>query len=72
MTSRSEYLALEGRKVSLALADGSRIDDVDLVSVGRGQAGTVWLFTSGSDVFIPLADVIDLWATSPTGTRRAA
>jgi AICAR transformylase/IMP cyclohydrolase PurH len=72
VTSRSEFFALEGQRVSLGLADGSRIDDVDLVSVGRGRASTLWLFAHGSDVFIPFADVIDLWAASLAFKRRAA
>ena len=33
----------EGRQVSVALADGSRIDDCQLVSAGRCAAGTLWL-----------------------------
>jgi hypothetical protein len=51
---------LEGRRVSLALVDGSRIDDSELVSVGHG-ATTLWLYASGDDVFVPVADVTDAW-----------
>ena len=39
----------EGRQVSLALADGSRIDDCQLVSAGQNAAGTLWLFANGAD-----------------------
>jgi hypothetical protein len=35
-TTRNELRQLEGRQVSLALVDGSRIDDAALVSTGRG------------------------------------
>jgi hypothetical protein len=64
MTPRriSELRFLEGRRVSLALTDGSILDDCQLVSVGRRSVNSVWLFTNGTDTFIPLTDVIDCWA----------
>src|SRR5205814_641559 len=42
-----EFRKFEGRQVSVALADGSRIDDCSLVSAGRGRADTVWVFVNG-------------------------
>jgi hypothetical protein len=51
---------LEGHKVHLALIDGSRIDDADLVSA-RGT--TLWLFTNGEDAFVPADHVLDVWET---------
>ena len=51
---------LEGRRVSLALTDGSRIDDCELVSAGHGTA-TLWLFINGGDVFVPVAEITDAW-----------
>ena len=42
-------------------ADGSRIDDAALVSVGGGRAGTLWLYSNGADIFISFADVVDVW-----------
>ena len=51
---------LEGRRVSVSLADGSRLDDCELVSAGHG-APTLWLFVNGDDVFIPMAEVTDAW-----------
>jgi len=51
----------EGRQVSVALADGSRIDDCQLVSAGRCAAGTLWLFTNGADLFVALDDVTAIW-----------
>ena len=51
----------EGRQVSVALADGSRIDDCQLVSAGRNGTASLWLFTNGSDLFVALADVTALW-----------
>jgi hypothetical protein len=51
---------LEGRRVSLALTDGSRLDDCELVSARHGRA-TLWLFINGSDVFVPVRQVTDAW-----------
>ncbi|HVW33131.1 MAG TPA: hypothetical protein VHL53_11370 [Acidimicrobiia bacterium] len=51
---------LEGHRVSVALADGSRLDDCELVSAGHG-APTLWLYLNGDDVFVPVADVTDAW-----------
>ena len=60
---RSKLRSLQGRKVHLALADGSRIDDVSLVSAGTR---TVWVFANGEDAFIPVVEVVDAWeSTSP-------
>jgi hypothetical protein len=63
---------LEGCKVSLALADGSRLDDVMLISVGRGNAATLWVFASGVDVFLPRLAVVDAWEAPPARARSAA
>ena len=54
---------LEGRRVCVALRDGTRIDDCQLVSAGRTTTTTLWLFSNGSDVFIPYGDVTDVWET---------
>jgi hypothetical protein len=58
---QADLSSLEGRRVSVALRDGSRIDDSQLVSAGRGGVGTLWLFTSGTDTFVPHEEVVDLW-----------
>jgi hypothetical protein len=63
---------LEGRQVSLALRDGSRIDDCQLVSAGRSGVRSVWIFTQGLDVFLPWNDLIDVWEMQPAGGRQAA
>lgn len=67
----SQFTHLEGCRVSLALQDGSRLDDCQLVSTGRcysgghprppGRAGSVWLFSNGTDTFVPVDHVVDLW-----------
>lgn len=51
--------ALEGHLIGLALADGSRIERCNLVSVASGD--TVWLVVGGVDRFVALEDVIDCW-----------
>jgi hypothetical protein len=48
----------------VALSDGSRIDDCELVSIGRGDVATLWVYTHAGDEFIPLAEVVDVWPTS--------
>jgi hypothetical protein len=63
---------LEGREVSLALADGSRLDAVTLVSAGRGRTPTVWIFAQGIDVVLPRRSVIAAWELRPARGSRAA
>ena len=55
---RRQLHRLEGSNVSLALADGSRRDDVSLVSA---HGVRVWIFDSGEDVFVPVGDIVDFW-----------
>jgi hypothetical protein len=61
---RRALLGLEGRSVSLSLADGSRLDDVTLVSAGRGRTPTVWVYAGGIDVFVPRPHIIDAWESA--------
>lgn len=62
---------LEGRQVGVALVDGSRLDDCQLVSAGHNGVRTVWLYTNGTDVFVAFGDVMDLWELVPCGRGRA-
>ena len=55
---------LEGFNVSVALSNGDRLDDCQLVAAPRGEASRLWLFTAGMDVFVPMADVLAVWETS--------
>jgi hypothetical protein len=55
---------LEGQPVNIALADGSRIDDCQLISAGRPGAPTLWLYSNGADRFVPLVQVRDVWETA--------
>ena len=59
--NRTAMHTLEGRQVNVSLRGGARIDDCQLVSAGRTAGGTVWLFSNGADVFVPVADVVDVW-----------
>ncbi len=62
---RRELRRLEGFGVSLALADGSRLDDVRLISA---HGLSLWIFDSGQDVFVPITEVIDFWASEGVGS----
>ena len=64
VTNRQAYdlRSYEGQRVSIALADGSRVDDCLLVSVGRAGAKSAWLATDASDLFVPWEDVVEVWA----------
>ena len=65
--------ALEGRQVSVALRNGQRIDDSQLVSAGRNRAGTLWLFTHRGDTFIAVEDLIVVWeAPSPSCAKTSS
>jgi hypothetical protein len=57
--------SLEGHRVSVALADGSRIDDCELVSAARHGVQSLWLYTNGGDAFVPLVEVTDVWEVAP-------
>lgn len=56
---------LEGRMVHLALADGSRLDDVALVSA---RSRSVWVFVNGEDAFLPIDAIVDVWEAQPYRT----
>jgi len=66
----SKLHGLEGRQISVALRNGSRIDDCQLVAAPRAGTATLWLFSNGDDIFVAAGDVIDVWEVACTG--RAA
>lgn len=68
MTDRLRVLTkhLEGRRVGVALADGSRFDDCHLVSAGRHGTESLWLYTNGADTFVTMLDVTDVWEVRPS------
>jgi hypothetical protein len=61
---RNQLVLLEGRQVNVALRDGSRIDDCQLVSTGRARVASIWLFTNDTDTFVAFEDVADIWEAS--------
>ncbi len=63
---------LQGRRVSLALVGGSRIDDAQLISAGGRGVKTVWVVSNGVDTFLPLVDVVDVWEAEQARHRPRA
>lgn len=51
---------LEGHHVRVTLADGSRIDDCELVSAGHHGVESLWVCADGADIFVPLVEVMDV------------
>ncbi|HET7487496.1 MAG TPA: hypothetical protein VFJ85_06160 [Acidimicrobiales bacterium] len=62
--------SLQGRRVSVALADRSCVDGAILEGVVDG--GQLWLHAAGDDVFVDLDDVIDVWEPEGARCRPAA
>jgi hypothetical protein len=51
---RKRLVALLGSKVNLALDDGTRLDDCELISLSRSRrVRTAWIFRGGNDTFVP-------------------
>jgi hypothetical protein len=67
----AKLVHLEGRRVSVAFIDGSRLDDCELVSTGHHGAQTLWLYANGTDVFAAPENVIDIWETRPPRSELA-
>jgi hypothetical protein len=63
---------LEGRRISLVLTDGSRILDAQLISAGRPGLSSVWVLVDGTDNFIPLMAVSEVWEIAPANPVQAA
>lgn len=63
---------LEGRRVCLVLTDGSRILDAQLISAGRPGLSSVWVLIDGTDSFIPVMTVTEVWETAPATPFQAA
>ena len=61
---------LEGRRVALVLNDGSRILDAQLISAGRPGLSSVWVLVDGTDSFIPVMTVTEVWEISPAATAN--
>jgi len=63
---------LEGRRVALLLSDGSRILDAQLISAGRPGLSSVWILIDGTDSFIPVMAVSDVWEIVAANPVQAA
>lgn len=63
---------LEGHRISVALTDGSRVDDCELVAAPRGRSNRLWLCVSGTDRFVPVEAISDIWEPRPTPQKRIA
>jgi hypothetical protein len=63
---------LEGRRVGLVLNDGSRILDAQLISAGRPGLSSVWILVDGTDNFIPVLTVTEVWEITPANSNAAA
>jgi hypothetical protein len=53
-TQIADLRRLCGRNVDVALADGSKISQVTLVSTGCCRAKTLWLQTGDDDLFVAI------------------
>ena len=62
----AQLRAFEGRRVSIALAGGSRIDHCEVISAAVGAGGTIWVFSNGVDSFVPLCEVVNWWEMLPS------
>ena len=58
----------QGRRVSVALADRSCLDDVVLEGVLDGDQ-RLWLHVGGMDLFIAVRDVLEVWAANVPAPR---
>jgi len=63
---------LEGRRIGLVLADGSRIVGAQLISAGRPGLSSVWILIDGTDSFIPVMTVTEVWEISSANPYQAA
>jgi hypothetical protein len=63
---------LEGRRIGLVLDDGSRILDAQLISAGRPGLSSVWILIDGTDSFIPVMTVTEVWEITPATPFQAA
>ena len=65
-----EVQRFEGRRVNVAMADGSVMGPVPLVLARRN---TLWVVAEGEDTFVPLDRVVNVWdAPAPTYTAQRA
>jgi hypothetical protein len=71
---RDRLAVLVGRDVCVGLADGTQLDDCQLVSSSR-RVATVWIVHRGDDVFVPIDAIAEVWEAGRAirpASRRAA
>jgi hypothetical protein len=62
---RDRLSVLIGRKVDLALDDGTRLDGCQLVSLPRSRhVRTAWIVHGGDDAFVAVDAITDIWEVS--------
>ena len=67
--TRMDVQRLEGRRVNVALADGSVLGPVPLVLARRN---TLWIVNDGEDTFLPLDRVVNVWDAPVPGYAAGA
>lgn len=67
--TRFDVQRMEGRRVNVALADGSVLGPASLVLARRN---TLWVVADGEDVFVPLDRVVEVQQAPVPGRRPAA
>jgi hypothetical protein len=62
---RDRLSALIGKNVDLALDDGTRLDNCQLVSLPRRRhIGTAWIVNGGDDAFVAVDAITEFWEVS--------
>ena len=51
----------QGQHIRLALADGTTLENCELVSAGHRRTATIWVLHEGNDAFLPVT-AIAAWA----------
>ena len=67
MGTQLDVQSFEGRRVNVALADGSVLGPVPLVLARRN---TLWVVADGEDTFVPLDRVVNVWDAPLPRYRR--
>ncbi|HEX4865735.1 MAG TPA: hypothetical protein VFV02_16820 [Acidimicrobiales bacterium] len=60
MISLAYIREVEGRQVDVTLADGARLEDCRVVSVGRLWVRSVWLFKGETDLIVGSDEIADI------------
>jgi prepilin-type processing-associated H-X9-DG protein len=69
IATQFDVQSLEGRRVNVAMVDGSVMGPVPLVLARRN---TLWVVADGEDTFVPLDRVVTVWDAPVPGSSAAA